>query len=758
VRPGGNPAARGARAPGGARAPTPLRVFGAASRTPRPWTQARQPRYCRSMSNDAALDDPYLWLEDVAGERALDWVRARNDVTMCALARSEGFVSLQARLLGIFDSQERIPYVGRHGTFFYNFWRDAEHVRGLWRRTTLDEYRKREPAWEVVLDLDALASAEGENWVWHGADVRRPDRTRALIALSRGGADATVVREFDLTTRGFVAGGFVLPEAKGGMSWRDADSVFVETDFGPGSMTESGYPRLAKLWRRGTPLAAAELVFEGHPGDVSVSAFRDHTPGFERDFVSRSVTFYTNELFWLRDGELVRMEKPDVASASPMREWLLIELRSDWVLGERTYRAGSLLAARFDAYIAGERRFDVLFEPGERSSLAGFAATKHAFLLNVLDNVRNRLFVLRHEHGAWTRAPLAGAPDVGSVTVRPVDADESDDYFLDATDERTPTSLLLGTVATAGTPGMSGAASTQGTAAPSDAAASAGTRGHGSAVAPEVLRSLPAFFDAAGVAITWHEATSDDGTRIPYCQVGRAAAALDGSQPTILYGYGGFEVSLTPSYKAAVGAGWLERSGVFVVANIRGGGEFGPGWHQAALKAKRHKAYEDFAAVARQLVTRGVTSPAHLGCQGGSNGGLLVGNMLTTYPQLFGAIVCQVPLLDMRRYTKLLAGASWAAEYGDPDDPQEWDFLQRYSPYHGVRAGSALPPTLFMTSTRDDRVHPGHARKMVARLIEHGHAPLYYENIEGGHGGSANNAQAAFMSALAFEFFWKHLR
>ncbi len=701
------------------------------------------------MSNDAALDDPYLWLEDVTGERALDWVRARNAVTTHALAESSEFLALQARLLAIFDSQERIPYVGKHGEFFYNFWRDAQHVRGLWRRTTLAEYRKPAPDWDIVLDLDALAAAEGENWVWHGAEMRRPDRTRALIALSRGGADATVVREFDLTTRAFVPGGFVLPEAKGGMSWRDADSVFVATDFGPGSMTDSGYPRLAKLWRRGTPLDTAETVFEGRSADVSVSAWRDHTPGFQRDFVSRSVTFYTNEQFWLRGGGLVRIEKPDDASASAMREWLLIELRSDWMLDGRTLRAGSLIATRFEDWIAGGRSVDLLFEPGERTSLAGFAATKHAFLLNVLDNVRNRLYVVTHGPDGWTRVPLAGAPDVGSVGARPVDPDESDDCFLDVTDERTPTSLLLGTLNT------TGALNTAGTP---DAAAP-----------PELLRQLPAFFDASGVAITWHEAASDDGTAIPYCQIGRerrlgrdgrrgrASTALDGSAPTILYGYGGFEVPLTPGYKAAVGAGWLERGGVFVVANIRGGGEFGPGWHQAALKAKRHKAYEDFAAVARDLVARRVTSPAHLGCEGGSNGGLLVGNMLTTYPQLFGAIVCRVPLLDMRRYTKLLAGASWAAEYGDPDDPQAWEFLQRYSPYHGVRAGSSLPPTLFMTSTRDDRVHPGHARKMVARLLERGHAPLYYENIEGGHGGSANSAQAAFMSALAFEFFRKQL-
>ncbi|HTE05405.1 MAG TPA: prolyl oligopeptidase family serine peptidase [Planctomycetota bacterium] len=707
------------------------------------------------MSAAGPDDDPHLWLEDVTGECALQWVRARNELTSRALAQSADFHALQARLLSILDSQERIAYIARQGAFFYNFWRDGDHVRGLWRRTTLEEYRRQKPAWDVVLDLDALGAAEGENWVWHGAQLRRPDRMRALVSLSRGGADATVVREFDMETRRFVPDGFALPESKGRMSWRDADSVYVGPDLGPDSMTQSGYPRLAMLWRRGTPLRAAELVFEGRPTDLSVSASRDHTPGFERDFVGRGITFYASELFWLRDGRLVRIDKPEDAGASIVREWLLLALRSDWDVGGRTHRAGSLLATRLAEHVAGERRLDVLFEPGPRTSLADFSATRHALLLNVLDNVRNRIFVLRHERGGWTREPLAGVPDVGSVAAWPVDSVESDDCFLQATDERTPTTLLLGTLRKGS---AAGATDAEGVLPLARAAEAQGAVRAPSAGAPELLASLPAFFDATGVQITWHEATSDDGTAIPYCQVGRRPAAADGRQPTILTGYGGFEISLTPGYKASVGAGWLERGGAYVVANIRGGGEFGPAWHQAALKAKRHKAYEDFAAVARDLIARRVTCPAHLGCEGGSNGGLLVGNMLSTWPELFGAIVCRAPLLDMRRYTKLLAGASWVAEYGDPDDPADWEHLQRYSPYHCVRAGRTYPPVLFLGSTRDDRVHPGHARKMAARHAELGHAVLSWENIEGGHGGSANNAQAAFMSALAFAFLWKHLR
>jgi len=394
-------------------------------------------------------------------------------------------------------------------------------------------------------------------------------------------------------------------------------------------------------------------------------------------------------------------------------------------VGGRTYPAGALLSADLERFLGGATELQVLFEPSERTSLAGFAPTRRHVIVNVLDNVRSRLSVLRRERGAWTRAPLPGVPDLAAVTVEAVDADTSDDYWLTVTDYLTPTTLALGTA------------------------------GRGPA---ERLKSLPAFFDAKGLAVKQHEAVSRDGTRVPYFEVARADLALDGKNPTLLYGYGGFEVSMTPGYKGAVGAAWLERGGVYVVANIRGGGEFGPRWHQAALKANRHRAFEDFVAVAEDLVRRGVTSPPRLGISGGSNGGLLVGNMLTLRPDLFGAVVCQVPLLDMKRYARLLAGASWMGEYGDPDRPEEWEFIRTFSPYHNVKAGVRYPPTLFTTSTRDDRVHPGHARKMAARLLEAGQPVLYWENVEGGHGGAANNAQAAHMSALAYAFLWSRLR
>jgi prolyl oligopeptidase len=669
--------------------------------------------------------DPYLWLEEVTGEKPLAWVKERNVESGKELAEAPGFKQLKADLLAILDSRERIPYVSKRGPHYYNFWRDAKNPKGLWRRTTLEEYRKAEPKWDVIIDLDALAKAENESWVWRGASLRKPHYGRALVSLSRGGADATVTREFDMESRSFVKDGFALPEAKGGLSWIDDDHVYVSTDFGPGSMTTSGYPRIAKLWRRGTPLSEAKVVFEGQPTDVGVGASFDDTKGFERHFVRRSIAFYKSEHFLRKaDGTLAKIEVPEDAEIDVSFEWLTVELRTPWTVGGKTYPAGALLAARFDDFMKGKREMSVLYEPTPRSSLAGYTWTRHHLILNVLEDVKNSLSVVTPDPDGWRRAPLSGAPPFSTVSASAVDAEESDEYFMNVSGYLTPSSLLYGRI---GQP-------------------------------PEKLKELPAFFDASGLEVSQHFATSKDGTRVPYFQVSRKGLSLDGARPTLLYGYGGFEISMTPGYSGSVGRGWLSQGGVYVVANIRGGGEYGPRWHQAALKQNRPRAYEDFAAVAEDLFKRKLTSPRYLGIQGGSNGGLLTGNMFTLYPQLFGAVVCQVPLLDMQRYSKLLAGASWMAEYGDPDKPEEWKFIQTFSPYHNVRKDAKYPPILFTTSTRDDRVHPAHARKMTARMREMGHDVRYYENIEGGHGGAANNEQAAHMQALAYTFLAAKLK
>lgn len=673
----------------------------------------------------AAGDDAYSWLEEVSGDKQLAWARARNAETAKELAETADFVQLKADLLKILDSKERIPYVSKRGKFFYNFWRDDKNPRGLWRRTTLAEYRKADPKWELLLDLDALAKAEGENWVWAGAEALKAGGYRhCLLSLSRGGADAGLVREFDLQTRSFVKDGFQLPEAKGGASWINKDSVFVQTDFGPGSMTDSGYPRQVKLWKRGTPLAGARLVYEGRRTDMSISAGHDDTEGFERDFVFHTIAFYNSEQFLLAaDGSLRKIDVPNDATASVNREWLLVELRSPWAVGGSTYPAGALLAGRFDDFMAGKRELTMLYEPAANSSLAGYNWTRHHLILNILEDVKNRLLILTPGKDGWKREPFQGAPPFSTVSAWGIDPEKTDEFMMTLDGFLNPASLLYASIG-------------------------------GS---PEKLKAQPAFFDASGLEVSQHFAVSRDGTKVPYFQVSLRGLKLDGSNPALLYGYGGFEVSMNPSYSGMIGRAWLSRGGVYALANIRGGSEYGPRWHQAALKANRHRAYDDFTAVAGDLAARGVTSAARLGAMGGSNGGLLMGNMLTLYPGVFGAIVAQVPLLDMKNYSHMLAGASWMAEYGDPDKPEEWDYIRTFSPYHNVKKGAACPPVLFTTSTRDDRVHPGHARKMTAKMKDLGLDVRYYENIEGGHGGAANNEQRAHMSALEYTFLRQKL-
>ena len=671
----------------------------------------------------AVADDPYQWLEDVTGDKPLDWVRAQNAKTDAALASTPEFKAMEAGIREVLDSDAKVPGVQKIGDWYYNFWKDRNHERGIWRRTTLEEYRKPNPAWETIIDLDALNKAEGENWVWHGADCLRPDYNRCLVALSRGGADADVTREFDVASKRWVEGGFFRPEAKGALGWIDRDTVYVYTDFGAGTMTESGYPRVVKRWKRGTPLESAQVVYEGKADDMYIAAYHDDTPGFERDFVSRTLAFYNDELYLVgKDGKLAKVDAPNSANKGVKRQWLTLELREPWTVGGKTYPAGSLLATDFDGFMAGKREFDVLFEPTDSTSLASYSWTKSHLVLNVLDDVKNRLSVLTPTAQGWKRGEFVGAPAFGTLGVSAVDDDESDAVWLTATDYLTPTTLSLVQLGQA----------------------------------PEQLKAMPSFFDGSNDVIEQHFATSRDGTRVPYFLVRPKGLKADGSNPTLLYGYGGFEIALTPGYSGGLGRSWLDRGGVYAVANIRGGGEYGPRWHQAALKANRHKAYEDFAAVAQDLFKRGITSPKHLGAQGGSNGGLLTGNMLTQYPELFGAVVVQVPLLDMKRYNKLLAGASWMAEYGNPDTA-DWEFIRTFSPYHLFDPGKSYPPVIFTTSTRDDRVHPGHARKMAAKMIEAGKDVTYYENIEGGHGGAANNAQAAHMAALAYSFLWQRL-
>jgi len=675
----------------------------------------------------AETDDPYLWLEEVTGDKALTWVRARNAVAEKEFAANPRYEPLRRDLLAIVDSRSRIPYVTRMGEHYYNFWRDAANPRGLWRRTTLAEYRKPSPAWEVVLDLDALASDEKENWVYKGADCLRPEKPeepyrRCMLALSRGGADATVMREFDLVEKAFVADGFQLPEAKQETGWKDIDTLWVATDFGPGSMTTSGYPRIVKAWKRGTPIATARTLYEGKTDDVSVSAYSERESGVRRDWIDRAIAFWNSERFVVVDGMPVKLEIPADATLQPFKDWLLLRTRTPWTIGQRTYPGGALLAIRYDAFMKGGRDFDTLYAPTARSSIDTLAQTRDAVLVTELDNVRPRLWELRHDGKAWHRARV-DLPDTGQIAqIGTYWA--SNAYLFTRQDFTTPTTLFMRTVGSAKS---------------------------------ETLKSLPRFFDAGGIVTRQYEAVSGDGTKIPYFIAMREGTALDGRNPTLIYGYGGFANTELPWYSGVFGKGWLEPGGVLVLANLRGGGEFGPQWHRAAQKENKQRTWDDLAAVAEDVIQRGISTQPHLGIMGGSQGGLLVTATMVQRPELFGAVVSQVPLIDMLRYHKLLAGASWIAEYGDPEKPEERAYIAKYSPYQNVKKDAKYPRTFIYTSTRDDRVHPGHARKMVARMHALGHDVLYFENIEGGHGAAANNAQAARMWAQTFTFLWQQL-
>jgi len=681
-----------------------------------------------SLAGSAVLaqsnDDPFQWLEDVLGEKQLAWAKEHNAKSTAVLEARPEYKPIYTRTLEILDSKEKIPSPELFGDAVYNFWRDDAHERGLWRRTTLASYKTPTPQWETVIDLDALAKTDGKPWVWHGADCLAPAYVKCMINLSPGGSDASVWREFDSKTRQFVSGGFTLPEAKSNVGWRDEDTLWLGTDFGPGSLTASGYPRFVKLWKRGTPLSEAKTIFECKPEDVGTSGGTQILSDGRYDLVTRTPAFFRQEAFLYLGGRLVKIDLPeDVRLRAFFRDRVIFSLRSDWTAGGKTYKAGSLLAGTVDDVLRSVRRFDVLFEPSERISLAGVDRTRDRLLVGTLDNVKSKLMAMSlDDKGAWhkTDIPTPGLGNAGFSAT----SDLTETFFYTYQDFSTPESLWL-------------------------------TENGGQ---PVKVKTMPAYFDATGVKTEQFEATSKDGTKIPYFVVSPKGAKRDGSAPTLLYAYGGFESSQVPRYSGTIGSAWLARGGVYVLANIRGGGEFGPAWHKAAMKEQHIHNFEDFAAVARDLSERRITSARHLGIMGGSQGGLLVGGTFVLYPELFHAVVAQVPLADMRRYNHLLAGNSWMAEYGDPDKPEDWAYIQTWSPYQLLKADAKYPTPFFWTNTKDDRVHPAHARKMVAKLESQGHPVYYFENTEGGHGSGAVNKQTAQVTALEYSYIWMMLR
>ncbi|MEW6057862.1 MAG: prolyl oligopeptidase family serine peptidase [Bdellovibrionota bacterium] len=675
-----------------------------------------------SASNE---EDPYLWLEEIESERALQWVRGQSKQTLEKFKQTPSYKRIESEIRKITLAKDRVPYGAYRNGWVYDFWQDEKHVRGIWRRTTLSEYKKDKPRWHTLIDVDRLARDEKENWVWKDLQCLPPQYERCLVSLSRGGKDAVVVREFSVRERKFLADGFSLPEAKSRVVWVDEDSLFVGTDFGPGSLTDSGYPRLVKLWKRGHPLSQAQTVFEGEKSDVSVSGGAYFRPQGNLFVLQRNITFYKYEL-WAFDPETRQKTKADLPEHFKLSEFykgrLFLILRSDWTHKGRTFKSDSLIAVRVQGTELGLP--ELVYEPSGNSTVRGVESTKEALYLRVLENVHGKIYELSRTESGWkTRAlPLPQEGELGFVSVNPF----SDFAMLNYESFLSSPSLYS-------------------------------LEKKGASYEVERLKKLPERFRSKGLVSQQFHAVSADGTKIPYFIIHKKGMRFNSANPTLLYGYGGFQYPLIPHYLGSTGKVWSERGGVYVLANIRGGGEFGAQWHKSVLKENRQKVFDDFIAVAEDLVKRKVTSPNHLGIMGGSNGGLLVGAAFIQRPQLFNAVVCQVPLLDMLRYHKLLAGASWEAEYGNPDSGSTREALLRYSPYQNVKSGIKYPKVFFLTSTKDDRVHPGHARKMVAKMLSQGHEVYYYENIEGGHGAAANLEQFIHRAALEFTYLSNRL-
>ena len=657
-------------------------------------------------------EDPWLWLEDVEGERATAWADEQTAATLRHYGTAE-YEADRDTLRALLDRPDNLPVPARRGGLLYNVWKDASHPRGLWRRTTMDSYRTDAPAWDILLDLDAVAAAEGEDWVWMGSATLPPAHDRAILRLSRGGSDAVVLREYDLTTRSFVPDGFTLAEAKGAAAWIDRDTLLLSSA-GQGA-TSSGYASTVRLWRRGE--APSAPLFQ--VAETSMAASGQYDRANDRLLFVETIDFYNAKVFdGDRSGPKRQFDLPTDAGYMYDRGWLVVCPRYAWTVNGRTYAPDTVVGIGLDPFLDGSRDFTVLFEPGVRRSLQGFSWVGGALLISVLDELRP-LFLLV-EPGTWAIRDLSGLPQTGTAHAWCIDTEsaEADGTLLALVqDPLTPPTLLIVP------PGLA---------------------------APAVLKSTPSAFDPTGLFVTRHEAISSDGERIPYTQSGPPGET--GDAPVHLTGYGGFRVSSLPGYALRNGKLWLERGGTSVVANIRGGGEFGTSWHEAGRREGKRLSHDDFAAVAADLVRRGVTRPGRIAAEGGSNGGLLIANMLTRYPERFGALFCTIPLIDMRRYTMLLAGASWIAEYGDPAIPEDWAFLGPISAYHAAVPGKPYPPILLATARRDDRVHPGHARKMAAKLQAMGYDAHFYEPAAGGHGYGKDNAEVAAFSALGMSF------
>lgn len=685
---------------------------------------------CASTIHKVSDIDPYLWLEEIESPEAINFAKKENEETLSKLKLEKNFEPIKNELTKIAYDKNRVPWAYPMQGMFYNFWQDKKSVRGVWRRTSFKEYQKNHPKWEVLLDLDILAKNENENWVWAGSRCLPPHYKLCLISLSRGGKDAEVVREFDLTKQQFVKNGFTLPEAKSNVSWRDQNSLYVATNEGAGTTTDSGYPRILKILKRNEQLKDAKPLFEIDQKDQSISAYVHYSFEDKKNyhFISHNLSFYQNETWYLEGNEKTLIPMPkDSEFLGVFKDYLLYSLKSDLITKNKTFKSGSVVALLItNLKDKSLTSLETLFEPTEKIFFQSLSTTKNYILLEVIDNILGKVKKVTFKGiNQWHIENIElGKNGMSSVYST---QDENDDIILTYSDFVTPTTSFMGNV-------------------------------NSGSIKLTKLKTSPVRFNNKDIITEQKYSTSKDGTLIPYFIVYNKNLKRDGKNPTLLYGYGGFESSETPYYLGGFGKIWLEAGGVFVMANIRGGGEYGPSWHQAAVKENRQIVFDDFLSIAENLIDSKITSPKHLGIQGGSNGGLLVAGSFIQRPDLFNAVVCEVPLLDMFRYHTLLAGASWMDEYGNPDDPKMREVLSKYSPYQNVKKNVTYPEVYFFTSTKDDRVHPGHSRKMVAKMRELGHPLYYYENIEGGHGGVANIEQGILTSTLKYTYLWKKLK
>ena len=675
--------------------------------------------------------DPYIWLEEARSPEALDWVAKENERTLAAFEADPRFAQLKAEALAIFDSNDRIPFVSFRPDGLYNFWQDKTNPKGILRRTTLESYRTDTPEWEVILDVDALAKAEGKEWVYQGSSCLPPANTKCMIALSDGGEDATIMREFDTTTKQFVAGGFVLSEkSQGGVEWVDESTLLVSRNFGEGTLTESEYPLTTRLWKRGTAIVDAPEIFRGDRTDVSsgASLLRDNTGTIHARTAYRGISFHERLFYVEKDGTWLQFDMPTKASPYGIVDGhMLVSTDVDWTVGGQTFPADSLIAMDLEEWKANPNgaKKTLVWAPGPRQTKQGAAVTGSSLFVTLLDNVVGKVLQFNFESGpnggSWVSQQVA-LPDNATLGIA-ASSDETDQIMYTVSDFLNPTTLYY----------------TDGT------------------TPPAVLKTSPAYFAPEGMAVEQHEATSKDGTKIPYFIVKPKGMTLDGSTATLLTGYGGFQVPRLPGYLGSTGKLWVEKGGAYVLANLRGGGEFGPNWHQTAIRENKQRTWDDFIAVGEDLVKRGFTSPQHLGIQGGSQGGLLVGTFFTQRPDLLNAAIVQIPLFDMLRYHVIGRGASWIGEYGDPRIPEQRKWIEGYSPYQKIVAGVNYPAPFLWASTADDRTHPAHARKGAARLKELGQPYYYFEDTTGGHSGGVDNDQRAKLQALQFVYLMKRL-